>query len=65
MRLTNAGFVGGGRIVSILLTGWERTGTLPPHVVVCDVDAAVLSRLESKHPAIEACGAHAAKPAAQ
>ena len=58
------GFVGGGRVVSIILGGWSRARTMPDKVVIHDVDADVLSRLAARHPQVEA-SAHVASAAAQ
>ena len=48
------GFVGGGRVVSIILGGWSRAGIMPDKVLVHDVNAHVLSRLSARHPQVEA-----------
>jgi len=45
MRLNTIGFVGGGRIVRILLGGWERAGCELPSVVVSDIDQTAIERL--------------------
>lgn len=47
------GFLGGGRVVGILLAGWERAGCLPRHVLVADTDGDVLARLRQRFPSIE------------
>ncbi len=47
------GFIGGGRIARILLTGWKRAGQLPGKIVVSDCDAATLTALKARFPAIE------------
>ena len=41
------GFVGGGRIVRILLTGWNRAALIRTRVVVADPDTHALERLVS------------------
>ncbi len=41
------GFIGGGRIVRIMLGGWQRAGLTFPAVVVSDNNAEVLRRLPS------------------
>lgn len=48
------GFVGGGRVASIILGGWSRAGITPDKVLVYDVNADVVSRLVARHPQIEA-----------
>jgi pyrroline-5-carboxylate reductase len=53
MTTKNLGFVGGGRIVRILLEGWNRAGKLPPKIVVSDCNAATLSKLKAQFPGIE------------
>jgi len=58
------GFVGGGRVVSIILGGWSRAGIMPDTVLVHDVNANVLSRLAARHPQVEA-GADVTFAAAQ
>lgn len=52
MSTPSIGFIGGGRVVTILLGGWSRAGVLPPDVLVSDSDDAVLDRLSSRHPSI-------------
>jgi pyrroline-5-carboxylate reductase len=42
------GCVGGGRITRILLTGFNRLGLDPPHIVVADPDESVVKRLMSQ-----------------
>ena len=43
----SVGFVGGGRIVRIMLEGWKRSGHWPGQVVVSDPDAKAISALRS------------------
>lgn len=43
----SVGFVGGGRIVRIMLDGWRRAGYWPGHVVVSDPDAKATAALRS------------------
>jgi pyrroline-5-carboxylate reductase len=59
------GFVGGGRVVSILLGGWAQADTFPEHVVVSDGDAAVLARLAEEHPQVHCAGPDIGAVAAQ
>jgi len=50
---TSIGFIGGGRIATILLGGLARAGHLPQSVVVSDPDQAVLERLSRLHPSVQ------------
>jgi pyrroline-5-carboxylate reductase len=65
MQNPTIGFIGGGRIVSIILGGWQRAGVMPASVTVSDPNAAVLSGLKAAHPTVQAAGADNAKPAGQ
>jgi len=47
------GFIGGGRITSILLEAWKKEGDLPGTIFVNDSNPDVLKALKAKHPAIE------------
>lgn len=46
------GFIGGGRIVSIFLTGWKRAAAMPASIVVNEPNPSVLAALQSAHPAV-------------
>ncbi len=59
------GFVGGGRIVRILLEGWKRAGKLPQKIVVSDCNADVLAKLKAQFPGIETAAGNASAAAAQ
>jgi pyrroline-5-carboxylate reductase len=50
------GFVGGGRIVRIMLAGWRRAGRPLSDVIVSDLDSGVLERLKAEFPAITVTG---------
>jgi pyrroline-5-carboxylate reductase len=50
------GFVGGGRVVRIMLAGWRRAGRLPSDVVVSDADVGVQQRLKAEFPSIAVTG---------
>ncbi|MBI5866016.1 MAG: NAD(P)-binding domain-containing protein [Planctomycetes bacterium] len=52
MSTPSIGFVGGGRVATILLGGWARAHALPPNLVVSDPDAGVRDRLRGRHPTI-------------
>jgi pyrroline-5-carboxylate reductase len=46
------GFVGGGRIARIILSGWNRTHRPLSGIVVTDTDAGMLERLQTEFPSI-------------
>lgn len=47
------GFIGAGRVTSIMLAGWLRAGVALPRVRVADVSAEALDRLRDEFPWIE------------
>ena len=49
MTATSVGFIGGGRITRVFLSGWEKSGMRPAKVVVSDVDAGTLEKLQQAH----------------
>lgn len=53
MAAKTIGFVGGGRIASIILGGLQRAGKMPEHVVVSDQNADVLDGLKGEFPEIK------------
>jgi len=53
MKIESVGFIGGGRVVKIILKGWERSGAMPRKVVVSDPDNAVIEALATAIPGIE------------
>jgi len=57
MNGESIGFVGGGRITRVFLSGWRRAGKLPAAIVVSDVDPQVLGRLKQSFGSIDAVGA--------
>jgi pyrroline-5-carboxylate reductase len=59
------GFIGGGRIVQIILGGFQKAGRLPGHIVVSDPLAEVLSRLKENFPQIIAAPHDNRTPALQ
>lgn len=65
MTASSIGFIGGGRVATILLGGWARAGQLPAKVVVSDTDAGVLDRLHGRHPQIACVAAGDPAPAQQ
>jgi pyrroline-5-carboxylate reductase len=52
MREPSVGIIGGGRVARIILAGWNRAGRSLSDVVVTDVDAAILERLQGDFPSI-------------
>jgi len=65
MTQETIGFIGGGRIATVFLGGWQHAGALPRRIVVADADPQVLARLQTQHPGIETCGSDLTKPMAQ
>ena len=58
------GFIGGGRVVSILLGGWARAGVMPDRVTVFDCSKDALDNLKSRQPATQTTG-HIAEAASR
>lgn len=56
MSEQSIGFVGGGRVVRIILGGLRRAGRLPSDVVASDADAGVLDRLRAEFPSVATTG---------
>jgi len=65
MSQRSIGFVGGGRVVRILLAGLERADASPASCVVCDADADVLAALKARFPGITDAGDDLAAAAGQ
>jgi len=63
--MRSIGFVGAGRVASILLGGWARADASPAQLVVSDGDAAVLAALGDKYPEMRSAGRDVAEAAAQ
>jgi pyrroline-5-carboxylate reductase len=59
------GFIGGGRIVRILLCGWQRAGVTFPAVVVSDTNADALQRLSTLSTRLQAIAGDNAAAAGQ
>ena len=59
----SVGFIGGGRVARIILTGWEKAGATPARVIVSDADPAALAALKERFPAIETAGDDNTRPA--
>ncbi len=48
----STGFIGGGRVVRILLGGFRKSGRMPESIVVSDTNQGVLQKLKSDYPQI-------------
>lgn len=59
------GFIGGGRIVRILLQGWKEGGKLPEDVIVSDPDQVALDRIAGEFPGVRVVRDNNALAAAQ
>ncbi len=59
------GFIGGGRVTRLMLTGFKRADRLPRQIVVSDTNAEVLARLQAAFPEITITGTDNRAPAAQ
>ncbi len=64
MSQPSVGFVGGGRVVRILLGGWTRAGRSTANVFVSDADAGVRERLQAEFPTVS-IGENNLQPAKQ
>lgn len=56
MAAKSVGFIGGGRIVSILLDGWARARATPGKVVIFDCNQDVLNKLRARHGLVQTTG---------
>lgn len=61
----SVGFVGGGRITRILLTGFNRVALTRPRIVVADPDVSAVERLRSRIDRLEVIPGHNNEAAAQ
>lgn len=52
MNNTTVGFIGGGRIVRVILQGWKRKGVLPAKIVVSDGNNENLGKLKTLCPEV-------------
>jgi pyrroline-5-carboxylate reductase len=59
------GFIGGGRVVRVLLGGFQRAGTIPEDCVVTDANPEVLQALEQRFPRVRTVRADIAGAARQ
>ncbi len=65
MAYKRIGFIGGGRVVHIILGGWQKTGHMPEDLVVSDVNPDVLNRLKARFPEIRVSPNDNKPPASQ
>jgi pyrroline-5-carboxylate reductase len=63
MDTISVGFIGGGRVARIILSGWEKTRTTPSQLIVSDANPAALAALKERFPSIEAAGDDNTRPA--
>jgi pyrroline-5-carboxylate reductase len=54
MSTANVGFIGSGRVATILLGGWERAGSMPGTVAAFDGNPDIVARLQGRHSAVRA-----------
>ena len=59
------GFIGGGRVTRIFLSGWRHANALPPKIVVSDPNTESLAKLQAEFPSIEISPGDNRKAAAQ
>ena len=65
MANKTVGFIGGGRVVRILLEGWRRASALPAKIVVSDCNAESLAKLKARFPVVETAVGNSAAGASQ
>jgi pyrroline-5-carboxylate reductase len=65
MKQKSMGFIGGGRVVRVLLGGFQRARTIPTDCVVADAKLEVLQALARRFPGVRTAGADIAEPAQQ
>ena len=52
MAANTVGFIGGGRIARIILSGWQRAEYMPAEVVVSEPNSEVLKKLKEQFPTV-------------
>jgi pyrroline-5-carboxylate reductase len=52
MSTLSIGFIGGGRVARILLSGWKKANALPLNIVISDPNAETLAKLKTDFPVI-------------
>lgn len=65
METNNIGFIGGGRVTRIFLSGWKKTNAMPQNIVVSDPSAETLAKLKAEFPGIVTAPGDNQKAAAQ
>jgi pyrroline-5-carboxylate reductase len=63
MKQYTIGFIGGGRITKIILSGWKRAGVLPDEITVTDTNEDPLRALKKEFDRIETVVNDVTKPA--
>lgn len=53
MNPPTIGFIGGGRIVRIMLTAWQKKDKLPGRIIISECDNLVRERLKVEFPSVE------------
>ncbi len=53
MYFKTIGFIGGGRIIKIILNGWKNSSIIPNAIMVTDTDIVALDRIKAQFPDIE------------
>jgi pyrroline-5-carboxylate reductase len=65
MSNPSIGFIGGGRVARIFLSGWKQANVLPNNIVVSDPNAETLAKLKTDFPGITAASGDNGQAAAQ
>lgn len=65
MTLLSLGFIGGGRVVRILLHGWKEAGILPENIIVSDPNRDALDQISREFPGVRVVQDNNALPARQ
>jgi pyrroline-5-carboxylate reductase len=65
MATQSIGFVGGGRVATIIMGGWTHARRMPAKVVVSDANADVLGKLKGRFAQVETVGDNLAAAAGQ
>ncbi len=65
MAAKTVGFIGGGRVTRIILSGLERSGQLPARIVVSDPNVEILNKLKERFPTIQITPGDNQTPASQ
>lgn len=65
MKERTLGFIGGGRVVRMMLGGFKKAGRMPAEIVASDTNPDVLKKLQSVFPEVQALQNNNRKAAAQ